>query len=411
MHVALNDESEYAGGRLVFATAAGFEMPPRPAGTACTHTFEVVHGVSAMASGVRYSLFLCNTKGDASAAPAATCLEEVDTLQYLVAPTLAQFKYFEAALSMLRSTSDDLLAAGVGEYVCFLAAHVRRDAGQQGLPGCPAGSAAELAWRVHKLRPIAYLAACQRLESSPLLGDPQEVLGMDLVAAMRRQESFMSSILAQRALLETHSAVEAAVGDYCFFLSAMRHADALEPSTLVDLVWHTHQQMPDRYHEDCVRIAGRLLDHDDTPARMPAVMEAAAEILKCPAALPIKPEMHGRARVRGCDDGKISTGRLTWARSEHIHLRVRQQVDARVYVLLPARRARAARHADRCPRARVHRAPRRGSRTRCAWPRVRGGASWRKPGASAADGLRAWLPAGWHQVVRQDEEEDPAADA
>ena len=49
--------------------------------------------------------------------------------------------------------------------------------------------------------------------------------------------------------------------------------------------------------------------------------------------------------------------------------------------------------------------------TRCAWPRVRGGASWRKPGASAADGLRAWLPAGWHQVVRQDEEEDPAADA
>lgn len=102
-------------------------------------------------------------------------------------------------------------------------------------------------------------------------------------------------------------------------------------------------------------------------------MEVAAEILKCPVALPIKPEMHGRARVRSCDDGKISTGRLTWARSEHIHLRVRQQVDARVYVLLPARRARAARHADRCPRARVHRAPRRGSRDsmRLA-PRARG---------------------------------------
>jgi len=31
--------------------------------------------------------------------------------------------------------------------------------------------------------------------------------------------------------------------------------------------------MPDRYYEDCVQIAGRLLDHDDTPARMPAVME------------------------------------------------------------------------------------------------------------------------------------------
>jgi hypothetical protein len=64
MHVALNDESEYTGGRLVFATSAGFEMPRRPPGTACIHTFDVVHGVTALMSGVRYSLFLCNTKGD-----------------------------------------------------------------------------------------------------------------------------------------------------------------------------------------------------------------------------------------------------------------------------------------------------------------------------------------------------------
>ena len=93
-----------------------------------------------------------------------------------------------------------------------------------------------------------------------------KVLGVGLVvAAIRRQESFMSSILAQRALLETRSAVEQAVGDYIGFLSAMRHVDALEPSSLVDLVWQTHQQMTDCYHKHCVRIAGRLLDHDDTP--------------------------------------------------------------------------------------------------------------------------------------------------
>ena len=127
---------------------------------------------------------------------------------------------------MLRGTSDEELAAGVGKYVCFLAAHVRRDAEEQARPGCPA---AELAWRVHQLRPVAYLAACQRLQSSSPPDDPQEVLGMDLVAAIRRQESFMSSILAQRALLETCAAVEEAVGAYCLFLSAMRHADALEP--------------------------------------------------------------------------------------------------------------------------------------------------------------------------------------
>ena len=62
MHVSLNDEAEYAGGRLVFATSSGFEMPRRPAGTACTHTFDMVHWVTAMESGTRYSLFFCNTK-------------------------------------------------------------------------------------------------------------------------------------------------------------------------------------------------------------------------------------------------------------------------------------------------------------------------------------------------------------
>ena len=77
----------------------------------------------------------------------------------------------------------------------------------------------------------------------------------------------MGSILAQRALLETGSAVEAAIGDYVVFVSKMRHAETLEPSALVDLVWHTHQQMTDRYHQDCLRIAGRLIDHDDTPDR------------------------------------------------------------------------------------------------------------------------------------------------
>ena len=265
MHVALNDEAEYAGGRLVFATSSGFEMPRRPAGTACTHTFEVVHGVTAMESGTRYSLFLCNTKG--TDAPKVASLEEAQKLHYLVEPTLAQFQYFETAILLLRGTSDKQLAAAVGEYACFLKAHLRRNAAQEACPECLLGPAAELAWRVHKLRPIAYIAACERLQSSLVPSDAHEVLGMDLVAAIRRQESFMRSILAQRALLETRSAVEQAVGDYIGFLSALRHVDALEPSALVDLVWHTHQQMTDRYHEDCVRIAGRLLDHDDTPER------------------------------------------------------------------------------------------------------------------------------------------------
>jgi hypothetical protein len=46
---------------------------------------------------------------------------------------------------------------------------------------------------------------------------------------------------------------------------ALLHGMSDEQLAAVDLVWHTHLQMPDRYHKDCVRIAGRLIDHDDTP--------------------------------------------------------------------------------------------------------------------------------------------------
>jgi hypothetical protein len=151
----------------------------------------------------------------------------------------------------------------------------------------------------------------------------QDVLGLDLVAAMRRQESFMRSMLARRALLEARDCIEAAVRDYCAFLRAMRHSECLEPSPLVDLVralarvpsraaaprgalarsrprvpssaslwpgfcdlralslflaehdarqvWHTHQQMPERYRRDCLQIAGRLIDHDDTPERTASI--------------------------------------------------------------------------------------------------------------------------------------------
>ena len=62
------------------------------------------------------------------------------------------------------------------------------------------------------------------------------------------------------------------VRDYCKFLGAMRHCDqVVEPTPLVDLVWHTHQQMPFRYRKDCLRLAGRLIDHHDSPCDLEAV--------------------------------------------------------------------------------------------------------------------------------------------
>ena len=57
MQVILSDESDYSGCDLVFATAQGFQQPQRKAGTATIHDNTVLHGVTEMKSGVRYSLF------------------------------------------------------------------------------------------------------------------------------------------------------------------------------------------------------------------------------------------------------------------------------------------------------------------------------------------------------------------
>jgi hypothetical protein len=57
MQVVLNAQSEYEGGRLVYATSEGFVQPQRPAGSYSIHTCKIVHGVTAVQKGVRYALF------------------------------------------------------------------------------------------------------------------------------------------------------------------------------------------------------------------------------------------------------------------------------------------------------------------------------------------------------------------
>ena len=62
MQIALNDDNEYVGGRLVFATNDGVLYEPRrPAGSVTIHNNTVVHGVSTLRSGVRYGLFFLKT--------------------------------------------------------------------------------------------------------------------------------------------------------------------------------------------------------------------------------------------------------------------------------------------------------------------------------------------------------------
>jgi hypothetical protein len=57
MQVVLNDKSQYEGCDLVFVTSAGFQKPIRNAGSATIHDNTILHGVTKMTYGVRYSLF------------------------------------------------------------------------------------------------------------------------------------------------------------------------------------------------------------------------------------------------------------------------------------------------------------------------------------------------------------------
>lgn len=58
LQVSLNDDCEYVGGRLVYASEGRLQVPQRARGTVTVHDNRIVHGVSLLESGVRYGLFL-----------------------------------------------------------------------------------------------------------------------------------------------------------------------------------------------------------------------------------------------------------------------------------------------------------------------------------------------------------------
>jgi len=55
MQVPLNES--YEGGELVYASGGQFHWPARPAGSATIHDSTIVHGVTALRSGIRYGLY------------------------------------------------------------------------------------------------------------------------------------------------------------------------------------------------------------------------------------------------------------------------------------------------------------------------------------------------------------------
>ncbi|KAJ1467630.1 hypothetical protein T484DRAFT_1986037 [Baffinella frigidus] len=66
LKVALNDEEDCSGGRLVFATDEGLLVPSRTAGSATLHDNTIAHGVSLHTRGVRYGLFFLESVPEVS---------------------------------------------------------------------------------------------------------------------------------------------------------------------------------------------------------------------------------------------------------------------------------------------------------------------------------------------------------
>ena len=290
MQVALNGDDEYEGGRLVFATKEGFVVPSRRAGSFTIHDRRSVHGVTGLVRGVRYGLFLCDTTQDNAAAAvennagegrAAVCEDEL--VAYLSSAVTRELEFFERALPVVKALGDDALGEIIrNEYHPWFVASA-------GAGARPATSvAAELIRRTHMLRPLLFSQAVLQLTqirnqtTAAAGGNELEVgtstaavyddLGLDvacLVAAVRRQQDFMGKILAGRDVFATVDGVVESVLRYIRFLGCVGKAEGapLVPSRMVDLVWHVHQQSPGgaggRYGEDCLRIAGRLVDHDD----------------------------------------------------------------------------------------------------------------------------------------------------
>lgn len=259
MQVALNDESEYDGGRLVFITSKGFLVPSRPAGSATIHTNEIVHGVTSLRSGVRYGLFFCDTKGE----DRSSDLQEKAKLMlsFLLSKAVNLFDFYERAVHLLTSMSDAQL---YDCQACYSEQFFDRSSSES--VGNESNSiesfACEVLRHVHTLHPLFYARA--RLPRSQAAETIEASLGVDLVLKSKNHLSFMQDVLDLKNRGEcSERALEEACVDYLKFLSSLKsaNADRNVPSLLVDHIWHTHMTFPDQYSSDCMALCGFEVDH------------------------------------------------------------------------------------------------------------------------------------------------------
>ena len=62
MKIALNNQSEFEGGDIVYLTDGCFHKPDQLKGSITIHNNDIIHGVTPILSGIRYSLFILHTQ-------------------------------------------------------------------------------------------------------------------------------------------------------------------------------------------------------------------------------------------------------------------------------------------------------------------------------------------------------------
>ena len=61
MKIALNDTSDYKGGDLIYLTDGKVHRPEQVKGSITIHNNDIIHGVTPIVKGERYSLFVLYT--------------------------------------------------------------------------------------------------------------------------------------------------------------------------------------------------------------------------------------------------------------------------------------------------------------------------------------------------------------
>ncbi|KAJ7600398.1 hypothetical protein C8J56DRAFT_767239 [Mycena floridula] len=107
------------------------------------------------------------------------------------------------------------------------------------------------------------------LRTKQILGayNDDKLFSLDLMGAVIRQGTFIKKMhdISWTASGLDETVLKQAIARYHAFLDLLASSPSsfCVPTLDIDLVWHTHQLMPQRYSKDCTKFVGRFIDHDD----------------------------------------------------------------------------------------------------------------------------------------------------